>query len=131
MFRNNLLASLTDNGSGTITTNNILATDPLFKNAAGNDFRPRHGSPAFSLGVDVGIGTDFVGAARGPTFTAGAYQLAATAIEIGGSASGAALTGSASAASLAGSAGGAALTGSTTAAALAGSSGGATLTGSE
>ncbi len=53
--------SVSNGGSGSMISNNLLGIDPLFVNEAAKDFHLQIGSPAIDAGVDVGL--SFIGAA--------------------------------------------------------------------
>ncbi len=70
----NLLFNTTD---GTPAPHNILDTDPLFVDTAGNDFRLQENSPAIDMGMAlIGFNTDIIGTTRpqGNGWDIGAYE---------------------------------------------------------
>lgn len=64
-LRSNLIVSITDAGSGTVTEGNVLDTDPVFVDQGGNDYRIRPTSPAAWKGrVVPEVTTDYLGKPR-------------------------------------------------------------------
>ena len=79
--RNNIAYGNSTNYSeiaGTITSNNLFGTDPLFVDANGGNFRPKSDSPAIDKGMTLaGVTTDIVRVARpqGGSYDIGAYEV--------------------------------------------------------
>lgn len=84
VFTNNFLASLTDNGTGTITTNNQIGVDPLFVNQGGGDFHLLGTSPAIGAGIPIGVTTDYDGLVRIMPPSIGAFDITNRAPSGGG-----------------------------------------------
>jgi parallel beta-helix repeat protein len=84
IVKNNLsyrnTAGITNNGSGTVLSSNLVNVDPLFEDAANKNFRLRSSSPAIDAGTAVSfVQIDFDGKPRpvGGAFDIGAYEYAA------------------------------------------------------
>jgi hypothetical protein len=74
--------SFADAGRGTIQSNNLVATNPLFTNPGAADFSLRNGSPAIDKGTTVtSVRTDIAGVSRpkGSAFDIGAYEFGSAA----------------------------------------------------
>jgi parallel beta-helix repeat protein len=83
IIRNNIIylngngVTIDDTGSGTVKDHNLLNIDPLFVNAAAQDFHIKAGSPAIDAGVALSeVPTDFEGTNRpvGAAYDLGAYE---------------------------------------------------------
>ena len=79
-IRNNIAylndTNMSATGSNTLTTN-LVGTNPIFVNAAGNDFQLQSNSPAINAGITLAdIVTDYAGVTRpqGAAYDIGAYE---------------------------------------------------------
>ena len=77
IFSGNHANGVQNNGAGTVLSNNLTTSSPLFVNAAADDFRLQAGSPAVDAGRTLtSIPLDYSGMARpqGAGFDIGAYE---------------------------------------------------------
>jgi hypothetical protein len=69
--------AISNKGSGTLLSNNLIDIDPKFVNAAAADFRLKAGSPAINTGVTLSdVAKDYAGVSRpqGGSYDIGGYE---------------------------------------------------------